>query len=186
MVLLRGVCTPHGYYGLFSAFSIPFGTGLMLPGARQLRHCKPLDSTGVPDFTYFTRSVDGISPLFIVRLPVFPSCLPRFQYRFELYALKSGAGRSDTYYHRRCLVTLRPGLVKVGTPVDFAAMAGVAPATCGHAIIALHRSTAELHSFRYIDWNSKVLISSYSLCFDSKAQNIMPKSVCRSGRTCLA
>lgn len=40
--------------------------------ARQLRRCKPLAGTGVGDFVRlgllcFTRSVDGISPLFIVR-----------------------------------------------------------------------------------------------------------------------
>ena len=35
--------------------------------ARHPRRMQPLVGAGVPDFTYFTRSVGGVSPLFIVR-----------------------------------------------------------------------------------------------------------------------
>lgn len=59
--------------------------------ARHPRRMLPLVGAGVPDFTYFTRSVGGVSPLFIVRCE------------------KAGAGLWYSYSHRRCMVVLRPG-----------------------------------------------------------------------------
>lgn len=61
--------------------------------ARHPRRMQPLVGAGVPDFTYFTRSVGGVSPLFIVRCE------------------KAGAGRSAFYRRqRRYMLVLAPRL----------------------------------------------------------------------------